>query len=392
MAVSDIIARFIAADLHSHLFFEELTFSRTQFSPADSTEVELADAVVLLGDTLLVFQIKERAPNAVGDAEAEQKWFVSKVLKKAVGQIRDTLSFLKSHPKIEVANERGRVFNLAAQEYQEIIKIVLFASPPVLPQNCRLTKHYVSKTAGFIHIVDAEAYAQHAQLLRVPEEIVRYFRYREGMLTRFPDRCEPCTEADLVGAFIGQDEAEPPIAGAAHFLDCLVGEDEDWDLTQYLRRLHDHTSVPGVSDDYYGILREFARLPRSCWKEAKLRINLCIERAAQDEFALPYRFSNPSTDCGFVFVPVMSEMSGHPVWDEMKVRAITNFTLLHKYDQKLGRCVGVMVAKIGSNFDIQWCFAEFDWREDAELAAKLEENFPFRPVTEQERFSYFVQN
>jgi hypothetical protein len=392
MRLGDIIAHFIAADLHSHLFFEEFTFARTQFTPPGASEIELADAVVLLGDTLLIFQIKERAPDKVGDDESERKWFASKVLKQAIKQINDTLRFLQSHATINVPNERGRMFNLAAQEYPEIVKIVLYASPPILPEACRLTKHYVSSKAGFIHVVDAEAYARYAQLLRVPEEIVRYFRYREAMLTRFPDECVACTEADLVGSFIVGDEDVPPVVGAAGMLPRLVRDEDDWDLTPLLRGLHDHISVPGVSDDYYGILREFARLPRSMWKEAKLRIRLCIELARKGEFARPYRFSDPASDCGFVFVPVMPEISTAPDWREIRTNAVKNFTLAHKYDQRLRRCVGVMVAWDEPHFDIQWCLADFPWVEDQELESRLSASFPFRPVSEEIRFSFFLHD
>ncbi|MBY0329791.1 MAG: hypothetical protein K2X49_03870 [Acetobacteraceae bacterium] len=391
MAIVDIIARFNAADLHSRIFFEEFTFARTQFRPAGGSEVELADAVVLLGDTLIIFQIKERAPNAAGQPDAERKWFRSKVLKNATAQVRDTVQFLQSQSMIEVPNERGRIFNLAAQEYQELIKLVLFQAPSELPDDCRLTKHHVSKTAGFIHVVDAEAYARSAQLLRVPEEIVRYFRYREDMIKRYPEQCASCTEADLLGAFVGHEVGRPPFAGASSVLERLVYDEDDWDLAPLLRRLHDHIAVPGVSDDYYGILREFARAPRSLWREAKLRIKLCIEYAAKGEFALPFRFTNPSAQCGFVFVPVMPEMSNDPNWERVRANAV-NFVLAHKYDQRLRRCIGVMVAKIGSYFDIQWCLAEFEWQEDLEIAARLKANFPFRAVSEEIRFSFFVHD
>jgi hypothetical protein len=390
VSIVDTIARFIATDLHSRIFFEEFTFARTQFRPAGGSEVELADAVVLLGDTLLVFQIKERSSDAAGKPDAERKWFLSKVLKNATAQVRDTVRFLHSQSTIEVPNERGQNFNLAARQYQEIIKLVLFQAPSDLPYDCRLTKHHVSKTAGFIHVVDAEAYARSAQLLRVPEEIVRYFRYREDMISRFSEQCAPCTEADLLGAFVGQERGTPPFAGAARILERLVRDEDDWDLTPFLRRLHDHITVQGVSDDYYGILREFARIPRSLWREAKLRINLCIEHAAKGGFALPYRFTCPSSQCGFVFVPETPEVSNHPDRAQIRANGTLNFTLAHKYDQRLPRCIGVMVAKSGNYFEFDWCLAEFDWQEDPELAARLHTSFPFRSVSEELRFSYFV--
>lgn len=62
---------FISSELHSLLFFEEFTFSRNKFSPPSTSELEFADAVVMLGDVLLIYQIKERSAAKAGDAEAE---------------------------------------------------------------------------------------------------------------------------------------------------------------------------------------------------------------------------------------------------------------------------------------------------------------------------------
>lgn len=49
------VESFIGKELHSLLFFEEFTFSRNKFQPPSSSELELADAVVLLGDVLLIY-------------------------------------------------------------------------------------------------------------------------------------------------------------------------------------------------------------------------------------------------------------------------------------------------------------------------------------------------
>ena len=87
------VQSFLSKELHSLLFLEEFVFSRNKVSPALSTELELADAVVLLGDVLLIYQIKERAANEAGDVDAERRWFKDKVLGRATKQVRDTLRF-----------------------------------------------------------------------------------------------------------------------------------------------------------------------------------------------------------------------------------------------------------------------------------------------------------
>jgi hypothetical protein len=55
------VQSFIGKELYPLLFLEDFVFSHNKFSPPASSELELADAVVLLGDVLIVYQIKERS-------------------------------------------------------------------------------------------------------------------------------------------------------------------------------------------------------------------------------------------------------------------------------------------------------------------------------------------
>ena len=251
------IQSFISKELHSLLFLEEFVFSQNKFSPPAGSEIELADAVVMLGDVLLIFQIKERFSREAGDAEAERRWFTSKVIRKATKQLRDTLYYLNSYSEIRMPNERGHIFNLAGGAYTNILKLIVYLPGPNLPKACRSIRHHVSSSAGFIHIVDARDYLQLSRTLCVPEEVVRYFKYRELVLTNFAPACANLPEPAIAGHFIGGDlDAPPTIRSAAH-LHRLVLDVEEWDLGPLMRGLHSSLSVPGISDDYYDILIEF---------------------------------------------------------------------------------------------------------------------------------------
>ncbi|MGO9430117.1 hypothetical protein [Rhodoblastus sp.] len=381
------VESFIAKELHSLLFLEEFVFSRTKFSPPSGSELELADAVVMLGDALLIFQIKERSPNHAGDTQAESRWFKKEVLGKATKQVRDTLRYLQTYSEIRVPNERGRVFNLAGTAFAEILKVVVYQPTPNLPDDCRSVRHYVSKTAGFIHIVDAHDYLELSRTLRVPEEVVRFFKYREMLLTNFTE-CAGLPESVIAGHFIGGDPNELPTVASARHLHRLVQDEEEWNLAPFLRGLHDHLSVPGIGDDYYDILIEFAKLPRSAWRKVKERILLCVEKAKKDEFARPYRITFPRTDCGFVFIPVLSELVMRSDWPTIRLRGIQQLTQAHKYDQHLSKCIGILVAKDGDYFDILWCLVAHPWTEDSEFQKALNDNFPFRPVKDVEVRGY----
>ena len=180
----------------------------------------------------------------------------------------------------------------------------------------------------------------------------------------------------------------PPNIESGSHLFRLVQDDEEWDLTPLMRGLHNHLPVPGMGDDYYGILIEFAKLPRSMWRKIKERILLCVEVVQKGKFERPYRVTDPSTDCGFVFVPVDPETSARPDWPEIRLQGIQNFAMAHKYDQRLSKCVGIMIAKDREHFDILWCLISHPWVEDSELQQRLDRSFPFRPVKPSVEHSY----
>ena len=309
---------FVAETLHSMVFLKEFAFARNRFSPPLSSEVELADAVVMLGDVLLVYQIKERSAEEPGDADGERRWFQSKVLGRAVKQVKDTLQYLSAFEEISVPNERGHRFNLAARNFKKIIKIVVYLPSANLPADCGDITHHLSRTAGLVHILDVRDYYHLSQVLKVPEEIVRYFDYRERVLTRIAKASDPLSEPAIAGHFIGGDPGVLPTNASASYLSRLVDDEEDWNLTPLLSGMYDHIIADGPSDDHYQILVEFAKLPRSMWREVKKRLRLCIEKVQKNEFALPYRLVFPETDCGFVFVPVDPELVQRPDWPTRK--------------------------------------------------------------------------
>jgi hypothetical protein len=338
----------------------------------------------MLGDVLFIFQIKERSADDGGDQNAERTWFRSKVLGKATKQVRDTLQYLRTYDEIPVPNERGRVFDLAARKFADVFKVVVYMPSRMLPDDCRAVRHHMSKSAGLIHIVEAHDYLEISRTLRVPEEVVRYFRYRETVMTRFSVGCSELPEAAIAGHFVGGDPDVPPSVESAGHLLRLIQDEEEWDLAPLMRGLHDHLSGPAMNDDYYEILMEFAKAPRSTWRKIKERIRLCTEVVQKGEFAKPYRIADPSTDCGFVFVPLDPEISARLGSRETRLKGLQNFAAAHKYDQRLSKCIGVMIAKDGEDFDILWCLISHPWVEDREFQERLDQNFPFRPVQQRE--------
>lgn len=383
------VERFIASDLHNLLYLEEFVFPASKFIPSGSTEVELADAVVALDETLVILQIKERDLKSVGDEETERIWFQKRVLKDATRQIRATLAHLAAANSIIVANRRGRDFDLASARFSSIIKAVVYRAADSLPADCRSIRFYQSKTAGFIHIIEYADYVRLSEFLRVPEEIRLYFSYRERVLTEHASQCGSLHEACLLGGFIEGDDAIPSAASYMQ-LHRSVDDEETWNLIPLLRGLHDHQRREEFSNDYYRILAAFMRLPRSMWREIKKRFQIAVEKATLDKFALPYRVSDPMRDIGVIIVPADSGYSSRDDWDELKVKMLITMTELHKFDHRLSKCVGILVAKQGEMFDIQWCMIDGPWENNPALRAKLDADSPFRPTSEETLFGFYT--
>ena len=192
------------AKLNGLAFWSEFSFDNSKFAPAAGRQLELADSLVWFGRFLIALQLKERTIDS-GDPTTEKTWFADKVIKKGTKQIRDTLRYLNENDKIAVTNQRNHTFEISKAQIDEVLKIVVYLGGRTLPDECCQTRFHVSRTAGFIHIVAAHDYLGILDKLRVPEDIRRYFAYREKVLLRLSE-LEVFDEPDIVGAFISDQD------------------------------------------------------------------------------------------------------------------------------------------------------------------------------------------
>lgn len=223
--------------LNSLAFWKEFTFAQNKFSPRPGNELELADNLVWFGEYACVLQLKQRV-NDTDDPEAERSWFRKKVLGKATKQVRDTLSYLDEHEKISITNERGHLFDIRSAEFQNITKIVVFLGGQALPEDCWQTRHYVSRTVGFIHVIAAHDYLGILEKLRIPEDIRCYFTYREEVIPKLYEAGIIVDETDIMGAFLGEEDL--PGVDSHKILHRFIQDWEDFDLSPLIGNLHDH--------------------------------------------------------------------------------------------------------------------------------------------------------
>lgn len=373
--------------LNADYFFREFTFSSNTFKPSPNAELELADKVVWLDDLLILSQVKERNAPPNSTAEKERIWFEDEILGKATRQIRDTMSYLKKYPKIEVSNNRGHVFDIATAHSTHPHKLVIYDPHRLLPTDCAFKKYHRSKTVGVIHLIHSAAYFGILQTLMTPVEVAEYLSFREGLAETWGDALSEVSEKAVVGHYLRNLPEEKPDIKFAKYVDEVEQKDKNWDISRIIHLFHERQTTPDSPREIgYKVLQELARLYRTEMGEFKTRFDFSMKKALADEPCLPHRFSTKR--CGFVFIPLRRNDLPH------RHNALVNFTALNKYDQKLDRCIGltVIAEENGSWCDVQWCPVEFPWKEDPELQTALVERYPFRPVRTRKIERYGLQD
>ncbi|MFP1132925.1 hypothetical protein [Asticcacaulis sp. W401b] len=379
------LEKFIA-DLNGSAFWKEFTFAQNKFKPGPSEELELADSIVWLEAFALIIQLKERtAPT--GDPEAERAWFSNKVLKKAKKQVRDTHHYLSTHSEIAIVNERGERFVIRGKQLQDIQSIIVYSAYDALPDDCWAIQYTESAQAGFIHILDSGAYLDILRILRVPGDIREYFSYRKTVVPQLKATGVRVQEADIIGAYT-HDEVIPTPTSHKH-LHNLIQDLDSFELTGLIGNIRNNIETSTNPTDYYRIMIEFGKLPRSVWHALKGLLQYAVETVRAEDFALPVRAYYGKTDCVFMIMPLAPELWGAD--GEAKVRrgnGLQGFTQLAKYIHKARRGIGIQISRDGSDYLIDWALIDEPWEPEAEIEARLLKFNPFRDLKEKEVKSF----
>lgn len=378
------------AQLNATTFWREFTFSETRFFPRPKREVELADGIVKIGPLALVFQLKERTEET-SDPEVERQWFQRKVLRKAKDQVKASLKYLAENDEIILTNDKGHEITVNGDELNNIIKIVVFLPGRLLPYDCLITKFYVSDTAGFIHIIAAHDYLGILDKLRVPDDVRLYFEYRQSVLPQLREAGVVVEEPDIMVAFLSEKALPEP--GSIEKLRDFVQDIGAFDLSSIMRDLQDHILNPDGGSEYYRIMEEFARVPRSIWREFKSRLVISLEASKAGEPCRPFRFAFPRTDCTFMVA------SMDPDWPvtgadgtRMRLSAVTMFTQAAKYDLKTRVGVGLLISKYGKYFHLDWCLVDEPWVTDAKMEELIDKTSLFGPARERKVDNFFFRD
>ncbi|MBU4268490.1 MAG: hypothetical protein KJ808_06540 [Acidobacteria bacterium] len=380
------ISENLVAQINSNIFFQEFTFQKNEFYPPDTKiELQLADNVVWIDDLLFIFQIKDRNKDSLCDSSSESKWYQNKVIKKGVSQIKDTLEYFSKYPQIIIQNERGYKIDVAKAKQTFIKNIIIFNPNEKFPDDLRFNKFHESRTAGIIHLFHIEDYFNICKYLITPSEINEYLEFREKIYLKHKCIINNFPEQYVLGHFLETSDISFIKPEYVETLKRFKQEYSNDILFSIIKIFRDNTETYEKKDDYFYILKEIAKLKRNEFKEFQKRFFISIEKCNEQNIVVPYRISFPRINCGFVFIPLAKKNSNN--W---KI-ALHNYTMVHKYDQKLSKCIGIIFFKSSNSrlsYEVFWEYVEIDWTYNEEMEKVIKEKFPFREIHEHELERY----
>lgn len=364
-----------AADLHQRHFLREFTYSQSTFCPKPNEELELADSLIVIGVKCIIYQMKERAKVGELLPTKEARWFSQKVIGIGVNQINDTKKYLNDNKEIELYNDIGHKKILKTDEIEISHNVIVYSPSKSLPYGCRWKKFHMSKRVGFVHLFPEDVYVLCANLLITPVEILNYLDFRQKIVEKWPAETSALSEECLLGQYINDSIDACPSPRFISILEKLENKTEEWDMSGILSTFHDRMMSEYRDTDYYPILQELAMLSRSELIQFRQRFMLAIEKSQKDEFTIPYRLSVPRTDCSFIVIPVTRELF------KDQARALENFTLLHKYEMKTQKGIGVTIADDANGyFTALWMYINSPWEREEVFEDIIKNRNPLRSV------------
>jgi hypothetical protein len=363
----------IVAKISSNVFYKEFTFDKNDFYPGDGKK-ELADTVLWLGDLLFIIQVKERNPKEIKSETEENAWFDNTVIKKAKGQIANSIEYLNKYSNIKIKNIRNHSIDISNANKIGINKVIIYMpnnSP--ISEGKRTMKFYESKKLGNIHIFNVGDYLWVCKFLITPTELDEYLKFRERIYLKHKELISLYPEQYILGHFLNTDDESIIQEEYIGTFSKLVDDVEDFDVSGILNNFLEKIRIEEQkeSKDYYSILAEIASLKRYELLEFKRRFRKMIDDVKSSNFSMPYRFTISRTGCGFVFIPLLQDKIKY--WEN----ALLNFTEIYKYKRQLKKCLGVLTYKTGDYFDINWAFIKEDWSYNKKLDEAVQREAEF---------------
>jgi hypothetical protein len=347
------------------IFLPEFSFAANKFQVDKVGQLELADHIVWADDLLIAIQMKERERDL-----PEANWFEDKVLKKATKQVRDTLSFLGKYDAILIENQRGHRFHLEPAKLKRKFMVVVYDEPASVIYRAR-PNHYVSKTAGLIHVLRSTDLLDVCRTLITLSEIASYLEFR-ATIVRLNSLL---SERAILGQFLRGAINELPHERNAEEFARFRRSRSRFDIRRFFEELPSliHTNHNGGDKSYYGILKEYILLDRFELEQARIRIGMVNDSLNRSANLPPVVMATQRGTC-FVWIAIPDENYAQ------RFNLLLNMICLAKYATRMDRCVGMSHAKRQDGLiELDMGYLEEPWAHDPLAEQCLAEANPFMP-------------
>lgn len=171
----------LLSEFSKMFFFEEFIQDQLQFIPDISTEIELADLLINLGDYVIAVQLKSRNhTDQTTDNSIEGKW-LKEVCKKAKKQVTKTLQLISEENLPKFKN--GKDIPIPIQSNAKIIPLVIFVNESIKEYNHLLEKH--TENGINVNCLSFDDFKCMCETLVSPIEIIHYLEYRNMFYTQY---------------------------------------------------------------------------------------------------------------------------------------------------------------------------------------------------------------
>ncbi len=358
------------------IFLPEFSFAANRFKVEKVGQLELADHVVWADDLLIAIQMKEREPNL-----PEANWFEDKVLKKATKQVRDTLTFLGKYDSLLIENQRGHRFSLEPARLKRKFMVVVYDEPASVIYRAR-PNHYVSRTAGLIHLLRASDILDVCRTLITLTEIAQYLEFRAIIVRANSFLSERAILGQFLRGAVDELPDERNVEEFSRFRRNRSRFDIRWFFEELPRVIH--TNHNGNDRSYYSILQEFVLLDRFELEQARIRIGIVNDSLANASNRPPVVMATQRGTC-FVWIAVPD--------DDYAQRFILlqNMICLAKYVTRTDRCVGMSHAKRADGLiELDMGYLEDPWAHDPLAERCLAKANPFMPFGNIDKPGYCI--
>ena len=369
---------------NENAFLRAFSFSTIQLPVDSSSEVELADRVVIVNEIGFIFQLMEREQKVASKADDLEKWITNYVVRRGVKQIQNTRDLLRSYVGLSLVNNFGHRTLISPGDPDLLVSVIVYRVPPKT-RAFRAARFKKNRTGGFVHILRDIEYFEIVHHFVTPAELSDYFGFRRDILINWDPAAAAVSEAALIGQYLLEDYFSPP-GEKFESASRSRGGPTACEFSFVLDSLA--SSIASQESDYadtdcYDVLAELARLARYELRALRQQVRLALEAVRSNRFELPYRIAS-ARGAGFLVLPLTKEFHNRALG------ALRSLSEACKYELDLERQVGIGMWRNSEFVDIEWIFLNGRNLSDPDLDERLTDNYPFRRSSEQRLPPIFV--